>query len=424
MKSLEAESGVIGSILIDGVCLPEVAAILTSDDFHREANRKIYDAALALSCDGQPVDPLTIAGVVGESYARYMLELMEITPTSANAGLYAQEVRKASMWRSLKALGEGLVSASVIDDPRQAIGEAVKEMERIESMDRARELVTSGEALSAFYDYRAQVDAGTGGCVKTGFRQLDGLLGGGLLDSGFYVLAARPGVGKTTFALSIADKVAQTCGGVLFVSLEMDVEQIMAKRIARETGISASELVMGKHLSLEQGAEMASAANSLAKLPFAINRKPRATVDDIRSMARKVKDLRMIVVDYFGLIRTPGKSASRYEAMTDISGQLKALARSLKLPVLCLAQLNRENMKRKNAKPLLSDLRDTGALEQDADGVIFLHRPDYYDDETRSDPGAPVLLQVILAKNRHGSTGEVEMAFSPHTGRIVPARYT
>lgn len=423
MKNLEAESGVVGSILIDDTCLAEIAAILTPDDFRLEANRKIYEAALSLARDGQPVDPLTITGIVGETYTKYMIDLMEVTPTSNNAILYAQETRKASMWRSLRALGESLINADATDDPRQAIGKTVKDMERIESMDSARELMTSSEALMAFYAYRENVDAGTGGCVQTGYRQLDDLLGGGLLNSGFYVLAARPGVGKTTFALSVADKVAQAGGGVLFVSLEMDVEQIMAKRIARETGISASELMMGK-LMREEQAKMARAACDLSDLPFSMNKKARATVDDIRNMARKVKEnLRLIVVDYFGLIQTPGKTDSRYEAMTEVSGQLKALARSLKLPVLCLAQLNRENMKRKNVKPVLSDLRDTGALEQDADGVIFLHRPDYYDGTPKSDPSTPVLLQVILAKNRHGGVGEVEMAFSPRTGRIVPARY-
>lgn len=421
MKSLDAENGVIGSILIDGGCMSEITALLSPDDFRLEPNRKIYDAALALARDGQPVDPISIAGIVGESYAKYMVELMEITPTSANAGLYAKETRKASMWRSLKDLGEGLVNADVTDtDPRQAIGDAAKELERIEAMDTAKELVSPSDALNAFYEHRTGVETGTGGCVKTGIRQIDAMLGGGLLNSGLYILAARPGVGKTTLALAIADKVAES-GGVLFESLEMDTEQLMAKRIARLTGISEGELMMDK-LSLEQATKMKDAALSLSKMPMYLNKKPWATVDDIRNQARKVKNLRLVVIDYFGLIRTPGKSASRYESMTDVSGQLKALARSLKVPILCLAQLNRENTKRKGAKPMLSDLRDTGALEQDADGVIFLHRPDYYDEENQqpSAPNSPVALSVILAKNRHGSTGQVDMAFYLKTGRFVP----
>lgn len=423
MKSLEAENGVIGSLILDESCLPEISALLTPDDFQLEPNRKIYEAALALARDGKPTDAITIAGVVGESYAKYMVELMEITPTSANAGLYAKETRRASMWRSLKSLGEELARADTVDtDPRQAIGEAVKKLERIEAQDTAQELVSPSDALNAFYAHRALVDCGSGGCVRTGFRQIDAMLGGGFLNSGLYVLAARPGIGKTTLALAIADKVAETGGGVLFESLEMDTEQLMAKRIARITGISEGELMMDK-LGEEQYKKVNDAAVSLSKMPLYMNKKPWATVDDIRNQTRKVKNLRLVVIDYFGLIRTPGKASSRYEAMTDVSGQLKALARSLGVPVLCLAQLNRENTKRKGMRPMLSDLRDTGALEQDADGVIFLHRPDYYEAEgapAPADPYSPVTLDVILAKNRHGATGSVEMAFYLRTGKIVP----
>lgn len=423
MNALEAENGVIGSILIDESVLPLVSPLLTADDFRLEPNRKIYTAALELHRDGKPVDPLTVLGMIGESYTGYMTQLMEMTPTANNAVLYAQETRKASMWRSLKALGESVSRADTTEDPRDAVGEIVRECERIESMDTSRELATANDALTAFYNHRAQVDIGSGGCVRTGYRQIDSLLGGGLLNSGLYILAARPGMGKTTFALAIADAVVKRGEPVLFVSIEMDNEQITAKRIASLTGMSASELMMDK-LTSESYQKMAQAAKSLSPLPFYINRKTWATVDDIRNWARKVKGLKLIVLDYFGLLRTPGKAASRYEAMTEISGQLKALARALKVPILCLAQLNRENMNRKGQKPMLSDLRDTGALEQDADGVLFLHRPDYYDDNSEGAAGGPVALTVILAKNRHGSTGSADMAFYLRTGKIVPWSYS
>jgi replicative DNA helicase len=172
---------------------------------------------------------------------------------------------------------------------------------------------------------------------------------------------------------------------------------------------------------------MSQAAAELSKRPLHLNRKTWATVEDVRNWARKVKGLKLIVIDYFGLLRHNGKAGSRYEAMTEISGQLKSLARSLKVPILCLAQLNRENMQRKGMKPQLSDLRDTGALEQDADGVIFLHRPDYYGDGDNPTPGVtsgPVDLQVILAKNRHGATGSINMDFYLKTGKIVPSSYS
>lgn len=422
MNNFDAESGVIGSILIDEGALALVSPIICAADFHLETNRKIYEAALALQAEDKPVDPLAIIGIVGEKYAAYMTELIQVTPTSANVELYAQEARKASMWRSLKGIAEALNNADTTADPRDALGDIVRECERIESMDTAKELVTSGEALSDFYNHRAIVDIGGAGCVRTDYRQIDALLGGGLLNSGLYIIAARPGMGKTTFALSLVENVVKRGDPVLFVSLEMDNEQIMAKRIASATCIGASELMMEK-LTGEQYKRMGEAASELSKRPLHLNRKTWATVDDVRNWARKVKGLKLVVIDYFGLLKHNGKAGSRYEAMTEVSGQLKALARALKVPIVCLAQLNRENMNRKGMKPQLSDLRDTGALEQDADGVIFLHRPDYYDDSDSPAPSGPVALQVILAKNRHGATGSVDLAFYLKTGKIVPFSY-
>lgn len=425
MTNLEAESGVIGSILIDENALGIVSPILTASDFHLDTNRKIYEAALKLQADNQPIDPLTIIGIVGDGYTHYMTQVMEMTPTSANVELYAKETRKASIWRSLKALGESVVSADTTTDPRETLGELVRECERIESMDNMKELMAASEAMSDFYNHRATVDIGGAGCVKTGYRQIDALLGGGFLNSGLYIIAARPGMGKTTFALSVTESIVKRGEPVLFVSLEMDNEQITAKRLSSATGISASELMMDR-LTTEQYKRIGEEAQKLSERPLHLNRKAWATVEDVRNWARQVKGLKMIVIDYFGLLKHNGKHGSRYEAMTEISGALKALARNLKVPIVCLAQLNRENMNRKGQRPMLSDLRDTGALEQDADGVIFLHRLDYYDDADNPSANAPsssVSLQVILAKNRHGATGSIDLAFYLRTGRIVPFTY-
>ena len=234
------------------------------------------------------------------------------------------------------------------------------------------------------------------------------------------LIVGLPGMGKTTFGLAVADQVAQQNGPVLFVSLEMDEEQLAAKRLARAAGISYDALMMG-NLGDEERARAAEWSSKVSQIPVYTNRKPRATVDDIANMARKVKGLKLLVVDYFGLIRTEERAKNRYEAMTEVSGQLKALARKLKVPLLCLAQINRENAQRQDKRPQLSDLRDTGALEQDADGVIFLHCNSYYNQE-RPDPWEPDYMQIILAKNRHASTGTCDAAFYRAVGRIIPAR--
>lgn len=415
-----AESSVCGSILLDDRCLPEISDVLTEDDFSLESNRLIYHAALALERRGDAVDPVTILEETGGAVSReYLMELMQTTGTAANAGAYAVLVRKASMRRAIRALG-GRLSGMDEDDPRSVIAEAQSELERIESQDTARELADSGETVVAYYEHRQRVDSGGGGYVPTGFRSLDRLLGGGMLNSGFYVLAARPGMGKTTFGLAVADHVAEKIGPVLFVSLEMDEEQLAAKRLARAAGIAYDALMMGQ-LSDEERARSAEWAEKIAKIPVYTNKRSGATVDDIAHMARRVKGVRLLVVDYFGLIRTTGRMKSRYEAMTDVSGRLKALARKLKVPVLCLAQLNRENEGTKDKRPMLSNLRDTGALEQDADGVIFLHCNSYYSQE-RPDPWEPDPMQIILAKNRHACTGTCDAAFYRAVGRIIPAR--
>lgn len=421
-RAIKAESAVAGSILLDHACLPAVMEILTSDDFYVSANKSIFESAVALHRRGDAVDPVTIkaesAGAVSDEY---MLQLMDVTSTAANADVYAIETRRESMRRALQNLALDIDDRARLDDPREIIGDAMRELERIESQDTSKELASTSDALMGFFEYRSGIECNEVGFAPTGFKRLDKLLGGGLLNGGLYVMAARPGMGKTAFALTVADGIARR-GPVLFVSLEMDKEQITARRLGRMSGISATKLLMGK-LDDAERSKLVDASELLSLLPMEINRKPRATVDDIGNMARKVNGLRCIVVDYFGLIKPTGNRGSRYEDMTEISAALKAMARTMKVPVICLAQLNRENMGRTGKRPQLSDLRDTGALEQDADGVIFLHRPDYYEEKTDDEQSdwAPVELQIILEKNRHGGTGMCRAIFEMQEGRILPA---
>lgn len=415
-----SEQSVCGAILLDAQCLPVVTSILTAGDFVIEADRAIYEAAVELARCGDPVDPVTIVNRShGKVSREYAMQLMQLTPTAANVEAHAELTRKESMRRALYALGTSTSErAAGMDEPRELIGDIQRKLERIEAQDTARELATTSEAVMAFYDRLAALEAGGGGFVRTGYRQLDELLGGGLLNSGLYLLAARPGMGKTTVALNILDNIN---GPALFVSLEMDMEQITAKRLSRLCGIPSDRL-MTNQLSAEEYGMMAEASKRLSTSQVHVNRKPFATVADIETMARKVKDIRCVIVDYFGLIRPPRKLQKRYDEMTEVSAGLKALARSLKVPVLCLAQLNRENMGRSNKRPQLSDLRDTGALEQDADGVMFLHREDYYEPKQEGDDAdQPSMMEIILEKNRHGRTGICGAAFYLSTSKVLSA---
>jgi replicative DNA helicase len=418
-----AEQSVVGAIIIDEACMSVVTSTISVGGFLMEKNRAIDQAALERKDEGTPIDPVTILAKCGETVsADYLKTLMENTLTAANAAEYAAQVRRASIRRAVQKVASSMMErASGVEDPRSIIGDSAKMLEHIEALDTSREVATSEEMMHELLKHRKLVDGGRGGYVRTKLKPLDDILGGGLLASGFYILAARPAMGKTTFALSVADSMAES-GPVLFVSLEMSLSQIAAKRVARVAGISSTVMLMGNPTDDERK-KANEAVLALKKSSLVVNRRSRATVTDIAAMARKVSDLRCIVIDYFGLIQPETNRTSRYESCTEISWSLKSLARQLDIPILCLAQLNRENMGRKGNRPQLSDLRDTGALEQDADGVMFLHRDDYYnDDGAPLNPWDPVQLEIIVAKNRHGRTGNCGAAFYMGPGRIVPAR--
>lgn len=422
---VSAEQSVIGSILLTHACLPEVARELRPGDFRLEADRAIYEAALALERDGSKVDPVTImdrAAKMGRPVSReYVLQLLEVTPTAANVAEYIKIVREDALRTGLLDMAEGIQSGVVgREDPADVLAQTAQTLDRLMSQGNAGRLTRPADIFAAFYRQREAVENGDGkGYVCTGYMALDNLLGGGMINSGLYLLAARPGMGKTTLALNIADRVAQA-DPVLFVSLEMDDEQLAAKRISRETGIPSEKLLM-QPLTDRENSSVAQAASRLSTLPFYSNGAPTVTVDDIGALARSIGGLRLIVVDYFGKIAPPpwARRAGRVEYTTEISGALKNLARALKIPILVLCQLNREVEARQDKRPQLSDLRETGALEQDADGVIFLYREDYYADKSTVDPTVPSIMEVDLAKNRHGRVGRCEMAFSMASSRIT-----
>ena len=424
-----AEQSVLGSILVDPRCLPEVERSLKPEDFRLEADCALYRAALALEREGSALDPLLIldrARKLGSQVsARYAMELMEITPTAANVGEYIRLVREDRLRDGLLETAETIrAGVASREDPAALLSAAGQRLDALAAQGSTGKLVSPNDGIMAYYRQRESVEEGDAkGYVCTGYMALDELLGGGMLNSGLYLLAARPGMGKTTLALNIADRVAQV-DPVLFVSLEMDTEQLSAKRLSRETGVPSQKLLM-QALTQDEEDRVAAAARKLAGLAFWSNDTPTVTVDDIGVLARSIGGLRLIVVDYFGKILPPpeARRAGRYEYTTEISGALKNLARTLHLPILVLCQLNREVEARQDKRPKLSDLRDTGALEQDADGVIFLYREDYYAERDSVDPTVPSLLEVDLAKNRHGAVGGCKLAFSMASSKIAGMSY-
>lgn len=421
-----ASQSVAGSILCDAACLPAVRPLVSRDDFTLAAEQAIFEAACRLEDEGNPADVVTILEDARKHGAdvsdRYAAELLQITPTAAHAEAYARQVHEEAVRRRLAAVGETLLEDA--EDPQKTTaGVIAATMQALENADTAPQMtmLTTSDALTGFLDYRERLDAGQAVTVSTGYPGLDKLLGGGMLHQGLYILAARPGCGKTTLGLKLAEQAAKS-GACLFFSLEMSMEQITARRIAAESGLSIGQLMTGQSLSDDEQAKLANAASVLSTHDFRLNRAPGASVADIAQAAHLTKNLRLVVVDYLGLVRSDER-LSIYERVTKNSAALKALARSLDVPVLCLCQLNRAAEQRADKTPSMADLRDSGAIEQDADAIILLHRPAMYEPgEVR--PWESQTLTAIVAKNRHGNIGKLDFNFWGSSGIIREHRLT
>ena len=416
-----ASQSVAGSILCDAACLPAVRPLVSRDDFTLAAERAIFEAACRLEDEGKPADVVTILEDARKHGAdvsdRYAAELLQITPTAAHAEAYARQVHEEAVRRRLASVGETLLEDAQ-DPQKTTAGVIAATMQALENADTAPQtaMLSTSDALSGFLDYRERLDAGQAVTVSTGYPGLDKLLGGGMLHQGLYILAARPGCGKTTLGLKLAEQAAKS-GACLFFSLEMSAEQLTARRIAAESGLGIGRLMVGRKFDDDEQAKMANAASALSTHDFRLNRAPGASVADIAQAAHLTKNLRLVVVDYLGLVRSDERGLPIYERTTRNSNALKALARSLNVPVLCLCQLTRAAEQRADKVPSMADLRDSGAIEQDADAVILLHRPGMY-EPGEVKPWESQTLTAIVAKNRHGATGKLNFDFWGSSGII------
>lgn len=254
--------------------------------------------------------------------------------------------------------------------------------------------------------------------VATGITAIDDLLSGGMINGGLYILAANTGCGKTALALQIADAVANEDSSVLFITLEMDESQLTARRLARVAKVPASHLIM-QRLSDDEYEHIRQQLPTLKQKYLVFSSEGVFTVSNIQALAGQVPNLRLVIIDYLGLLRSEPYCGNRYEATTAISNALKALARLLDVPILCLAQLNRANAQRLDKHPILADLRDSGSIEQDADGVLLLYRPDMYAScPIPTDKEVAVRVECNLAKHRHGATGRTTLALKLSTGEF------
>ena len=421
-QSLEAEQAVLGSMLIDSRCIAEVIGILRPEDFYMQQNREIYETIYSMFNFSEVVDPVTVLdkmkerGVFTEQSTGYVMQLMEITPTAANVRSYAQIVRDKSLLRAISEAASDInetvyqnagTAAEILENAEKRIfalrkdsaGDSLEHIGTVllKVFDRLTELAESGSAFPG---------------LSTGLMDLDRKING-LNKSDLILIAARPGMGKTSLALNVALNAAKKSGKTIaFFSLEMSREQLGMRLMSNESFVDNQKLVTGR-LSEDEWAKIGLASSALSQTDIRVDDNPTITVAEINAKCRRLDNLALVVVDYLQLMTSSGERSSsnenRQQIVSDISRALKIMAKELNVPVICLSQLSRANESRQDKRPMLSDLRESGAIEQDADIVLFLYRDDYYHEDSPEKNVA----ECIVAKNRHGETGTVRLQWLP-----------
>ena len=417
--SLEAEQAVLGSILIDSRCVPDIIGIVSPDDFYLQQNREIFETVYTMFNYSQTIDPVTVLdkmrelGFYTDSSRDYIMQLMEITPTAANAVRYANIVRDKAMLRSLGQAASDLGETVRAQEgtPAEILESAEKKIYELRKGERGESLEHIGTILHKVFDRLRELsesDSAIPG-MSSGLLDLDAKING-LNKSDLLLVAARPAMGKSAFALNIALNVAKKYKKTVAVfNLEMSREQLVMRLLATESTVDSKKLATGK-LDDEEWAKLSVASSALSQTDIRIDDNPSITVAEMNAKCRRLDNLGLVVIDYLQLMNGSGKNNdNRVAVVGEISRSLKIMAKELNVPVVCLSQLSRAVESRSDKRPILSDLRESGAIEQDADSVMFLYRDEYYNENTE-DKG---VAECIVAKNRHGETGTVKLQWVP-----------
>ena len=420
-QSLEAEQAVLGSILIDSKCLTDVIGIVKPEDFYLKQNREIFETIYTMFNYSQTIDPVTVLdkmkelGFHREDSRDYILQLMQITPTAANAVRYAGIVRDKAMLRGLATAATEISEtvASQMGTPEEILESAEKKIYALRKGERGDSLVHIGTTLHNVFDHlteMSQSDSAIPG-LSTGMRDLDVKING-LNKSDLLLLAARPAMGKTAFALNLGLNVAKKYKKtVAMFSLEMSREQLAMRLLAIESFVDSQKMATGK-LTEEEWTKLCMASGVLSQTDIRVDDNAAITVAEISAKCRRLDNLGLVIIDYLQLMNGSGYGKggdSRVNVVSEISRSLKIMAKELNVPVVCLSQLSRGPESRTDKRPMLSDLRESGAIEQDADEVLFLYRDEYYNENTE-DKG---IAECIVSKNRHGEVGTVKLQWIP-----------
>ena len=437
--NIEAEEAVIGSLLIDGECFTRVAPVLQPGDFYRERNQLCYDAAMALFQRDQAIDQTTLASELARTETldsaggmAYLSHLVSITPTSVHAGDYAEIVSRTAIMRKLIGAAARIseLGYNDTDDVEATLRQAEDALFAVRGSGQTRGFVP----LRQIYDQYLQDRTGmvealsdSTGPVMSGFNDLDELLGG-MQRSDMLILGARPSLGKSTLALNMCLNAAKNGSTAGVFSLEMSCEQLAMRILSSEAEIDSHRLRLGLYTMAEEQ-RIIDAIGQLSDLPVFIDDTPYQSMVEMRSKARRLSlehGLDLLVVDYLQLVQGQGRgySANRVQEISEISRSLKALARDLNIALVTCSQLSRLVENRPGHRPQLSDLRDSGSIEQDADVVMFIHREDVYTTEEEWEqqrPGQPYprnIADIMVLKHRNGPTGSIQLEFRDNLVRF------
>ena len=431
-QDIVAEKSLLGAIMLSDSVLPEILTILRPQDFYDEKHQTIFAAMMNLYDQHRPVDLLTLTSELKSlkklkeiGGAPYLTELSNFVPASSHARAYADIIEKASTRRRLIKAGTQIANKAFEEDANvdDLVGAAEKELFEVSDKIVRSDYVAMDALLADAFDRIEELHKNKGALrgLKTGFRDLDKITAG-FQKGDLIIVGARPAMGKTTFAQNLAYNIASiNKKGVLFFSMEMAANEIIDRMISDVSGVDNWKMRTG-NLSDEEFSKIGDALGEMDELPIFIDDTSSMNIMELRNKARRAvheHDIGIILIDYLQLIQGSDRyKGQRVQEVTEISRGLKILARELEIPVVALAQLSRNVTGRDNFRPVLSDLRESGSIEQDADLVIFLHRPDYYkqNDDNYEETH---ITELLIAKHRHGAVGKVELYFHPELLRFM-----
>ncbi|WP_026675537.1 replicative DNA helicase [Alkalihalobacterium bogoriense] len=428
-QNIEAEQAVLGAVFLEEHALITATERLLPDDFYRAAHQRLYEVMLDLAQKGEPVDLITVTSELQDRKwlddvggVSYLTDLANAVPTAANIDYYCQIVEEKSVLRRLIRVATNIAADGYTseDEVDAILNDAEKTILDVAQRKNTSAFISIKDVLVEAYDRIEMLQNQTGDItgIETGFSELDRMTAG-FQRNDLIIVAARPSVGKTAFALNIAQNVAtKTSENVAIFSLEMSAGQLVQRMLCAEGNIDAQRMRTGQ-LIPEDWQKLTMAMGSLSRAGIYIDDTPGVKVNDIRAKCRRLKQekgLGMILIDYLQLIQGNGRGGeNRQQEVSEISRTLKAIARELEVPVIALSQLSRGVESRQDKRPMMSDIRESGSIEQDADIVAFLYRDDYYDKETENQN----IIEIIIAKQRNGPVGTVELAFVKEYNKFV-----